>query len=51
MMAKFMLSENLFVLVKATEISHSDGYIYAWDGEDIVAIFRESEVIGCWLEG
>lgn len=49
-MAMFMLSGSVTICVKATELSHADSQIIAWDGEDIVAIFRESELIGCWLE-
>ena len=49
-MAMFMLNPNVTICVKATELSHADSHIIAWDGEDIVAIFKESELIGCWLE-
>ena len=49
-MALFMVNEKITVCVQATEISHNDGYILAWFGEDIVAMFRESEIIGCWLD-
>lgn len=50
-MAMFMLSEQITICVKATEISHKDGYVFAWNGENVVAIFKASELIGCWLEG
>ena len=50
-MAMFMLSEQFTLCVKATEISHKDGYVFAWNGENVVAIFKASELIGCWLEG
>lgn len=49
-MAVFMISEERMVSVEATEISHSEGCIIAWKYEDVVAIFRDSEVIGCWIE-
>lgn len=49
-MATFMLSKNEMVNICATEISMEGDYISAWDEEKRVAIFRASEVIGCWLE-
>ena len=49
-MAVFMLSENQTIHIQATEISHNDGYVVAWYDEDVVAMFRASEIIGCWLD-
>lgn len=51
MTAMFMLNEHLTICVQATEISQHDGYVIAWDDDKQVAIFRASEVIGCWLDG
>ena len=33
-MAVFMLSENKTIHIQSTEISHNDGYVVAWYGED-----------------
>ena len=49
-MACFMLKDNMVIKVDATEISHTDGFIIAWRYEDVVAMFRASEIVGCWLE-
>lgn len=49
-MATFLLNERERVCIRATEISMDGDYISAWDEEKRVAIFRASEVIGCWLE-
>ena len=50
MMAIFMLSKNLSICVKATELCFMGDYITAWLKGKRVAIFRKSEVIGCWLD-
>ena len=50
-MACFMLKDNMVIKVDATEISHTDGFIIAWRYEDVVAMFRASEIIGWWIEG
>lgn len=49
-MAVFSLKENLTICVRATEIDIEGEYIVAWDDDKRVAIFRASEVIGCWIE-
>lgn len=49
-MATFMISHNESVSVPATEICLENEYFTAWDGETRTAIFRASEIIGCWLE-
>ena len=49
-MATFMISEDRMISLEATEISQSDDYIIAWKYEDVVAMFRASEIIGCWIE-
>ena len=49
-MAAFMLNEREMVSIRATEISMEGDYISAWNEDKRVAIFRASEVIGCWLE-
>ena len=50
MIAHFMINEHEMISLEATEISHSEGYIIAWKYEDVVAMFRASEIIGCWIE-
>ena len=47
----FMLSEKLTICVKATELCIKGDCITAWLDGKRVAIFRTSEVIGCWLDG
>ena len=49
-MATFMLSKNEMVNICATEISMDGDYISAWMNDKQVAIFKASEVVGCWLE-
>ena len=46
----FMLSEKLTICIQATEIALQGDFVSAWLGETQVAIFRASEVIGCWIE-
>lgn len=49
-MAVFLLKENVTRCVRATEIDIEGEYIVAWDDDKRVAIFRASEVIGCWID-
>lgn len=49
-MATFMLNEREMISIRATEISMDGNYISAWMNDKQVAIFKASEVVGCWLE-
>jgi hypothetical protein len=46
-----MLNENLTICVKATKITYEKEFIVAWWEQKPTAMFKSSEVIGCWLEG
>lgn len=50
-MAVFMLNRYISVTVKATKITREDDNIVAWWNGEISAVFREYEIMGCWLEG
>jgi hypothetical protein len=49
-MATFMLNEREMIRICATKISMDGDYISAWMNDKQVAIFKASEVVGCWLE-
>ena len=50
-MAVFRLNENLSVLIDdATELRLEGDYISAWNNKKMIAIFKASEVVGCWIE-
>ena len=49
-MAMFLLNAELTICVSATEICTEGEYVVAWNDDKQVAIFRASEIIGCWLD-
>ena len=49
-MAVLMLKNNHFIHIKATEIRLAGEYVNILRNKKLVAIFRGSEIIGCWLD-
>jgi Zn-dependent alcohol dehydrogenase len=49
--ANFMLNEHTTINVVATEIDVRDDFVVAWLDDKVVAAFRKSDIVGCWLDG
>jgi hypothetical protein len=49
-MAMFMLNDKLTICVKATRLTHENGYAVAWYEGECSAFFKASEIVGCWLD-
>lgn len=48
-MATFMLTGTV-VCVKADKLTYEDESVLAWDGENISAVFKLEEIMGCYWE-
>ena len=48
-MAMFIMRNNI-ICVKADKLTYENEGVFAWDGDKVSAVFKLSELMGCYLE-